>query len=109
MIGADNPILHIYTEIRIENKNELVALKTNLGWVIFGGRRNTNKYSDINAFSNKFDLGNIVSKFCRIEWYGVSEKQNPNILPRTEQSALNILWDDDNVKLPDFQNLALSR
>ena len=67
MIGADNPILHIYTEIRIENKNELVALKTNLGWVIFGGRRNTNKYSDINAFSNKFDLGNIVSKFCRIE------------------------------------------
>ena len=26
MIGADNPILHIYTEIRIENKNELVAL-----------------------------------------------------------------------------------
>ena len=37
------------------------------------------------------------------------KKKNPKILPRTEQSALNILWDDDNVKLPDFQNVALSR
>ena len=67
----------------------------------------------------------MVSKFWQIESYGVSERQNPNILPQTEQRALNIfeknktntdnrytvglLWDDNNVELPDNKNLTLSR
>ena len=67
----------------------------------------------------------MVSKFWQIDSYGVSEKQNPNILPQTEQRPLNVLektatntnncytvellWDDDNVALPDNKDLALSR
>ena len=106
-----------------------MAHKTNLGCVILGGRQNTNKYPNINAFCNKFDLGNMVSKFWQIESCGISEKQNPNILPQMEQRALNILeknatntnnhytvimsygllWDDANVKIPDNKTLALSR
>ena len=60
LIGADNPMLHLYTDIRVGNENEPMALKTKLGWVIFGGRQNNNKYPSINAFSNEFDLGNMV-------------------------------------------------
>ena len=67
-----------------------MTLKAKPGWVIFGGRQNNNKYPNINAFSNEFDLVNMVSKFWQIESHGVSEKQNPNILPQTEQRALNI-------------------
>ena len=67
-----------------------MTLKTKPGWVIFGGRQNNNKYPNINAFSNEFDLVNMASKFWQIESHGVSEKQNPNILPQTEQRALNI-------------------
>ena len=91
LIGADNAILHLYTDIRVGNENEPVALKTKLGWVIFGGRQNNNKYPNINAFSNASDLGNTVTKFWQIDPYGVSEKQSPNIFPQTEQRALNIL------------------
>ena len=63
LTGADNPMLHLYMDIPLGNENEPVALKTNLGWVIFGGRQNDNKYPNINTFCNEFDLGNMVSKF----------------------------------------------
>ena len=35
------------------------------------------------------DVRNMVSKFWQKESYGVSERQKPNILPQTEQRALN--------------------
>ena len=98
--------------------------RTKLGWVIFEKRQNTNKYPNINAFSKEFDPENIVSKILQIESYGVLEKQKPNILPQTEQHALNvlektatnannphvvgILWDGDNVELPGKKNFAPS-
>ena len=61
-----------------------MALKRKLGWVILGGRQNSDKYPNKNAFSKKFDLGNMASKFWQTESYGVSKKQNPNILSQTE-------------------------
>ena len=57
-------MLHIHTDICAENKPK--ALKTKLGWVIFSGCQNTNKYPNINAFPNEFDLRNMVSKFWQI-------------------------------------------
>ena len=64
-------MLHIFMDIRIGNKNEPVAYKTKLGWVIFGEHQNTNQCPYINTFSKEFDPGNIVSKFCQIVPYGV--------------------------------------
>ena len=61
--GADNSMFHLYTDIRVGNENEPVAFETKLGEIIFWGRQNNNKYPNISAFSNKFDLGNMVSKF----------------------------------------------
>ena len=124
LIRANNPMLHMYTEARVGKENEPVALKTKLGWVIFGGNKN-NKTLSVNAFSTECNLDEMVSKFCEIKWYGVSEKQSSSILPEIEQRALNILqettvnknsrytvgrlWDSDNVLLTDNKNIALSR
>ena len=117
-------MLHLYMDIPLGNENEPVALKTKHGWVIFAGRQNDNKYPNINTFCKEFDLGNMVSKFWQIKSFDVSKKQNPNILPQTEQFALSISeklqkiliisiqWDYYGMKAmssSDHKNLALSR
>ena len=42
LIGANNPLLHLYTDRRVGNENEPVALEIKLGWVIFGDCQNNN-------------------------------------------------------------------
>ena len=56
---------HIYLAMRVRNKNEPVAPKTKLGWVIFRERQNTKKYPNINAFSREFDPENIFQSFLK--------------------------------------------
>ena len=55
-------MLHMYTDVQVENKNKPVVLKTKLGWVIFGGNKN-NKTLGANAFSTECNLDKMVSKF----------------------------------------------
>ena len=90
LIGADNPMLHMYTDVRIGKENEPVALKTKLGWVIFGGSKK-NETLSVNVFSKECNLDEMVSTFWEIEWYDVSENQSSSSLPEIEQRALNIL------------------
>ena len=40
--GVDKLMLHIYMDISLGNKNEPMAPKSKLGWVIFGKRQNAN-------------------------------------------------------------------
>ena len=94
LIGADNPKLHMYTDVRIGKENEPAALKTKLGWIIFGGNKNSKTLS-VNAFSTECNLDEMVSKFWEIESYGVSEEQSS--------------WDSDDVLLTDNENIALSQ
>ena len=42
MSGVDNLMLHIYMFISLGNKNEPMAPKSKLGWVIFGESQNAN-------------------------------------------------------------------
>ena len=62
LIGADNPMLRMYTNVRVGKENEPVALKMKLGWVMFGGNKN-NKTLSVDAFSKECNLNKIVSKF----------------------------------------------
>ena len=117
-------MLHMYTDVQIGKENEPEALKTKLGWVIFGGNKN-NETLSVNALLTECNLDEMVSKFREIESYGVSEEQSSSILPEIEQRALNILqettvnknsrytvsllWDSDDVLLTDNKNIALSR
>ena len=83
-------MLHMYTDVRIGKENEPVALKTKLGWVIFGGSKK-NETLSVNVFSKECNLDEMVSTFWEIEWYDVSENQSSSSLPEIEQRALNIL------------------
>ena len=61
LIGADNPLLYLYTDIHVGSKNETGAQnKAWLGYFFFGGG---GVRIIINVFPNKFDLGNMVSNF----------------------------------------------
>ena len=91
LIGADNPMLHMYTDVHVGKENEPVALKTKLGWVIFGGNKNRNKMLSVNVFPEECNLDEMVSKFWDIKSYGVSQNQSSCVLSETEQRALNIL------------------
>ena len=117
-------MLHMYTDVWVGKENEPAALKTKLGWVIFGGNKN-NETLSVNAFSTECILDEMVSKFWEIESYGVSEEPSSSVLPEIEQRALNILqettvnknrrytvgllWDSNDVLLADNKNIALSR
>ena len=68
--GANNPMLHMYTDVRVGKESEPVALKTKLVWVLFGGNKN-NKLLNVNAFSKKYNLYEMVSKFWEIESYSI--------------------------------------
>ena len=89
-IGADNSMIHMYTDVRLGKENEPAALKQNQNWVLFAGNKN-NKTLRVNAFSTDSNIDEMVSKFWEIESYGLSENQNSSILPEIEQRALNIL------------------
>ena len=63
LIGADNPLLYLYTDIHVGSKNETGAQnKAWLGYFFFGGGGGGVRII-INVFPNKFDLGNMVSNF----------------------------------------------
>ena len=83
-------MLHMYTNARVGKENESVALKTKLGWIIFGENKN-NRTLSVNEFSTECNLDEMVSKFWEIESHGVSEKKSSSIFPGIEQRALNIL------------------
>ena len=55
-------MLHMYTDVRVGKESEPVALKTKLVWVLFGRNKN-NKLLNVNAFSKKYNLYEMVSKF----------------------------------------------
>ena len=83
LTGADSPMLHMYTNARVGKENESVALKTKLGWIIFGENKN-NRTLSVNEFSTECNLDEMVSKFWEIESYGVPEKQSSSILPEID-------------------------
>ena len=92
LIGADMPELHSPNEIRKGNKNEPVGIKLVLGWVLLGGN-NKEKYS---LNSNRIcvcesNINESLRQFWHIESYGTSKENPETLLPKTEQTTIEIL------------------
>ena len=89
LIGADHPNLHLYTETRSRNHNEPVALHTTLGWVLFGGNKNSEK-----CMLNKVTLesaADIIQTFWDIESYGTVPKDDVSVMTIEDKQSLEIL------------------
>ena len=90
LIGADQPHLHLYTDVRKRNPNESIALQTTLGWVIMGGNKGS-----LNQFSaNKMSINPNINKMLKIFWdlesYGTTDIESKSIM--TEEEHKTVKW-----------------
>ena len=125
LIGADEPHLHLYTENRIGNTNEPVALLTTLGWVLMGGKSNNSKIST-NFLKREWEmLDKSIERFWQTEPYGILKRDDTILMPKQDRKAIEILesivnkknnhytvgllWKDENIILPYNHSTALSR
>ena len=90
LIGADHPLIHLYTEIRSGNNNEPVALKTKLGWVLMGGNQTSNNIS-ANRITVTSEMTKMVENFWKTESYSTNDIKTESILSQEESKALSIL------------------
>ena len=72
LIGADEPHLNLYTESRIGNTNEPVALTT-LGWVLMGGKYSNSKISTFLKRESEM-LDKSTERFWQTESYGILKR-----------------------------------
>ncbi|XP_057310467.1 uncharacterized protein LOC130648433 [Hydractinia symbiolongicarpus] len=125
LIGIDTPSLHMQHDYRVGKHNEPVAVKTQLGWILFGGK-NKNIFTNINRLETDTDnLNKAVERFWEIESYGTKPPLHPDLLTKDEKHALHILksttkmkdghfevgllWKDEKPKLPYDCELAVQR
>ena len=73
LIGADQPHLHLYTDVRKGNPSEPVALQTTLGWVIMGRNKGSSNQFSANKMSINPDINNILERFWDLESGGTTE------------------------------------
>ena len=125
LIGADQPHLHLYTDVRKRNPNEPVALQTTLGWVIMGGYKGSLNQFSANKMSINPDINKMVKRFWDLESYGTTDIESKSIMTEEEHKAVKwfrttthvsnnhytvgLLWKDSDVTLPNNRPLAVSR
>ena len=97
LIGADQPHLQSYTDVRKRNPNKPVALQTTLGWVIMGGNKGSPNQFSANKMSINPDINNIVKRFWDIESYGTTEIESKSIMTEEEHKAVEWLWTTNHV------------
>ena len=91
LIGADQPHLHAYTDVRKRNPNEPVALQTTLGWVIKGGNKGSSNQFLGNKMSINPDINNIVKRFWDLQSYGTPEIESKSIMAEEDNKAVKWL------------------
>ena len=89
LVGADQPHLHLHTDIRKRNPNNPVALQTTLGWVIAGGNKGSSSQYLANKMSMNPDINNIIQRFWDLESYGTTEIESKSIIIKEEHKAVN--------------------
>ena len=90
LIGANLPHLHTCHDVISGNQNEPIAMLTKLGWLLLGGNNNKTEIS-LNHITPDFNLENLVERFWDIECYGTVNKKDPEVFPKDDKRAVDIL------------------
>ena len=89
LIGADLPKLHIHKDFRYIFDEEPCAVKTELGWVLLGGKK-----SSVHVQSNRTSTGVKtldLETFWSIDSYGTVKKPDRVLMTKDEKQAYDIL------------------
>ena len=135
LIGADMSELHLHRDTRIGDKDQPVGLLTTLGWVLMGGKSKTNlldrnaSFNFLNRDAEMLDKSierRTQNNRTQTESYGVLKRDDPNLMPKVDRRAINILnststkidnhhavgslWKEDKtIILPNNRFTAMSR
>ena len=90
LIGSDHPELLLHQKFKIGKLGDSVAVKTKLGWILMGRKRQLGNRSQCNYLSED-NISESLEKFWQIDTYGTLPKFNPDILPPEQKRALHIL------------------
>ncbi|XP_058817566.1 uncharacterized protein LOC131680868 [Topomyia yanbarensis] len=127
LIGVNNLSLMVSLKIKEGLKREPVAVKTRLGWCIYGGEGANGQQSSVNCHAcgcaSDQALHELVKDFFTKEDVGMQiitpllsdqEKRASRILEETTvrvgaRYETGLLWKHDHIELPDSYNMALRR
>ena len=125
LLGADQPDLHLYTNVQKRNPNEPVALQTTLGRVFTGGSKGSSNQFSAYKVSINPDIDNIVQRFWDLESCGTTEIESESIMTKEEHKpvkrlqttthlsnnhyTIGFLWKGNNATLPNNRSVAVSR
>lgn len=130
LIGLDNWRLAVPTDIRESDRNEPIACKTRLGWVIAGSVADTegaSMYHHLHICDcqrNDVELNQLVRDFYALDSYGVTkpsdimessdDRRAREILSATTvrkgmHFETGLLWRFNDFKFPDSWNMAMNR
>ncbi|XP_058827675.1 uncharacterized protein LOC131687608 [Topomyia yanbarensis] len=127
LIGVDNARLMLPLNKRDPRDTEPIAIKTRLGWTMFGGRRESNEPERLmvqicNCSADR-ELNDLVKDYFALEDVGVSGFAVPEtadhrarkILQQTTRRTKSgrfetgLLWKTDNIEFPNSFPMAESR
>ncbi|XP_062538070.1 uncharacterized protein LOC134206384 [Armigeres subalbatus] len=126
LIGVNNARLTVPLQIREGGQSEPIAVKTRLGWCLFGGRGKETPHS-LNFHtcecSSDQDLHNAVKDYFAMENIGVTssvvleseeDKRAKTIMEQTtarvgEQFETGLLWKYNDIEFPDNYSMAVKR
>ncbi|XP_055645287.1 uncharacterized protein LOC129781732, partial [Toxorhynchites rutilus septentrionalis] len=131
LIGLRHANLMLVRKSREGKVGEPIAVKTNLGWTVYGGRANENSVNTIShtyhictcSEQNAINLNQMVKNYFSIDSLVVNQNQ-PQLSKNDERAMLllesrtrfnglryetGLLWRSDKVRLPDNKEIAVRR
>ena len=89
MIGADSSKRHIHRNVRYTSDEDPCAVKTELGWVLLGGKK-----SSLHVESSRFRTGVKTldfETFWSTDSYGTVKKHDRILMTKEEKQTYEIL------------------
>ncbi|XP_062702438.1 uncharacterized protein LOC134285524 [Aedes albopictus] len=126
LIGLEHPHLLMTTDRRHADENSPMAVRTKLGWLIFGKICREDDYFSMSIKEEKEaeNLSKMLEDFCSLENFGVKiieelpkskdDERTEKILNQTlnykdGHYELGLLWKNDKSSFPPSYNNALNR